>query len=132
MDLLISEIKSAQAVSRASDLGATLDVYKGANSTMAGIEFGASFTSASGGNLERYTDAEVAALYGGNGTLTSKVTSYDSFVYTVGGRSVTVTLTLASGATSDSITVGSGILTSPTLINLPSLSINTLPCGVSV
>jgi len=100
LDLLISEIKSAQAVSRASDLGATLDVYKGANSTMAGIEFGASFTSASGGNLERYTDAQVAALYGGNGTLTSKVTSYDSFVYTVGGRSVTVTLTLAAGTTS--------------------------------
>ena len=100
LDLLISEIKSASAVSRASDLGATLDVYKGANSTMAGIEFGASFTSASGGNLERYTDAQVAALYGGLGTLTSKVTSYDSFVYTVGGRSVTVTLTLASGTTS--------------------------------
>ena len=101
LDLLISEIKSAQAVSRASDLGATLDVYKGANSTMAGIEFAASMSSASGGNLERYTDAQVAALYGGvAGALTSKVTSYDSFVYTVGGRSVTVTLTLASGATS--------------------------------
>jgi prefoldin subunit 5 len=100
LDLLISEIKSSQAVSRAADLGATLDVYKAANSTMAGIEFKASFTSASGGNFENYTDAEVAALYGGNGTLTSKVTSYDSFVYTVGGRSVTVTLTLASGATS--------------------------------
>jgi hypothetical protein len=100
LDLLISEIKSSQAVSRAADLGATLDVYKAANSTMAGIEFAASMTSASGGNLERYTDAQVAALYGGSGTLTSKVTSYDSFVYTVGGRSVTVTLTLASSTTS--------------------------------
>ncbi|MBT6170873.1 MAG: hypothetical protein HOH98_09030 [Flavobacteriaceae bacterium] len=100
LDLLISEIKSSQAVSRASDLGATLDVYKGANSTMAGIEFKASFTSASGANFENYTDAAVAALYDGSGTVTSKVTSYDSFVYTVGGRSVTVTLTLASSTTS--------------------------------
>jgi hypothetical protein len=100
LDLLISEIKSSQAVSRAADLGATLDVYKAANSTMAGIEFKASFTSASAGNFENYTDAQVAALYGGNGTLTSKVTSYDSFVYTVGGRSVTVTITLADSTTS--------------------------------
>ena len=55
--------------------------------------------SSSGGNAEAYTDAEIAALYGGDGTLTSKVTTYDVFTYTIGGNSVTASITL-SGATS--------------------------------
>jgi len=100
LDVLVQDLKSSQAVSRAAALGATLNVYKGANSTMPNIVFQNTFTSASGGNYENYTDAQVAALYGGNGTVTSFVTSYDKFTLTIGGRSVTTTLTNASGVTS--------------------------------
>jgi hypothetical protein len=97
LDLLIAELKSSQAVSRAASLGATLDVYKGANSTMPNVVFKASITSASAANNgENYTNAQVAALYGGDGTVTSFLTTYDKFTLAIGGRSVVVTLTGAS------------------------------------
>ena len=99
-DLIISTLKTASAVSRAADLGATLDVYKGANNEAPKVVFRTSSTSASGGNGEAYTDAEIAALYGGAGTLTSVVTTYDTFTYTVGGNSVTASITVSGGATS--------------------------------
>ena len=99
LNLLINTLKTGSAVSRAADLGATLDVYKGANSTAPKVVFATSATSASGGNGEAYTDAQIAALYGGNGTLNSVVTTYDVFTYTIGGNSVTASITL-SGATS--------------------------------
>jgi len=97
LDLLIAELKSSQAVSRAASLGATLDVYKGANSTMPNIVFRTNVTSASSANNgENYTNAQVAALYGGAGTVSSFLTTYDKFTLSVGGRSVVVTLTGAA------------------------------------
>jgi hypothetical protein len=96
LDLLINTLKTASAVSRAADLGATLDVYKGANNVAPKVVFATSATSASGNNAEAYTDAQIAALYGGDGTLTSKVTTYDVFTYSIGGNSVTASITLSS------------------------------------
>ena len=96
LDLLINTLKTGSAVSRAADLGATLDVYKGANNVAPKVVFATSATSASGSNKEAYTDAQIAALYGGSGTLTSKVTTYDVFTYTIGGNSVTASITLSS------------------------------------
>ena len=95
MSFLIQKLAHPDAVTRASNLGATLTVYKGANSTMPKIEFltGSSSTS----NGERYTNAEIAALYGGLGTINSAVTTYDTFSWTVGNNSVTVSLSTTNG-----------------------------------
>ena len=95
LDLIISQLKSSAAVSRAADLGATLNVYKSANSTMPAITFRASSTSAANG--EGYTDAGITALSGGNGTLTSIVTTHDLFTLTIGGNAVTASITLSAG-----------------------------------
>jgi hypothetical protein len=101
LDMIISALKTTAASSRAADLGVNFDVYKGANSTMPAVVFRTSSTSASGGNGEAYSDSGIAALYGGTaGTLTSNVTSYDTFTMTVGGNSVTASVTLAGSATS--------------------------------
>ena len=95
LDLLVNQLKTSAAVSRAASLGATLDAYVGANSTMPAVTFRSSSTSATNG--EAYTDAGIAALFGGDGTLTSRVTTYDLFTLTIGGRSVTASITLSSG-----------------------------------
>ena len=97
---IISQLKTTAAVSKAADLGATLDVYIGANSAMPAVVLKTSATSASGANYEAYTDAGIGALYGGNGTMSTLVTTFDQFTYTVGGNSVTASITLASGFTS--------------------------------
>ena len=97
---IISQLKTTAAVSRAADLGATLDVYIGANSAMPAVVLKTGSTSTAGANWEAYTDAGIGALYGGNGTMTALVTTFDQFTYTVGGNSVTASITLASGFTS--------------------------------
>ena len=67
------------------------NVYEGANSTMPATVFRTSATSAANG--EYYTDAGIAALSGGLGTVTSLVTSHDLFTLTIGGNSVTASIT---------------------------------------
>jgi hypothetical protein len=108
LDALIAQLKSSAAVSKAASLGATLDVYVGANSTMPAVVFKSGSTSTT--NFEAYTDAGLAAeqailpgsTLGGNGTMVAMVTSYDLFTLTIGGKSVTSSITgfLASGAVS--------------------------------
>jgi len=93
-------------LSRAADVGVSVDVYKGANSTMPAVTFRTSSSSATGANGEAYSDAEIAALYGGNGTLVAKVTTYDVFTLTVGGQSVTATVAAASVTGNGSLTGG--------------------------
>jgi hypothetical protein len=93
--LIIDQLKSTASVSRAAALGATFNVYEGANSTMPATVFRASATSAANG--EYYTDAGIAALSGGLGTVTSLVTTHDLFTLTIGGNSVTASITLAAG-----------------------------------
>jgi hypothetical protein len=97
---IINQLKTTAAVSRAADLGATLDVYVGANSVMPSVTLQTGSTSAS--NYEGYTDAQIASLEITNGltAMEARVTTYDQFTYTVGGRSVVATITLASGVTS--------------------------------
>jgi len=97
LDLIISQLKTTAAVTRAANLGATLNVYKAANSYIPSVVLKTGSTS--GANFEGYTDAGIAALYGGDGTMVARVTTYDQFTYTVGGNSVTASITL-SGATS--------------------------------
>jgi hypothetical protein len=100
LDLQIGALKTTAAASRAADLGVSFDVYKGANSTLPAVVFKTGSTSAT--NYEAYTDAELAALYGGDGTMTALVTTYDVFTMTVGGLAVTASITLGSGVTSAS------------------------------
>jgi hypothetical protein len=93
-------LKNGATVTRAANLGVTYSVYDGANAVMPTITFRSSSSSANNGNGERYTNAEIAALYGGNGTINAAVTTYDKFTLTVGGLSVTATVAAAkiSGA----------------------------------
>ena len=99
LDALIAQLKSSAAVSRAASLGATLDVYVGANSEIPAVVFKTGSTSAT--NFEAYTDAGIAALPiinphsfgGGDGTMVAMVTSYDLFTMTIGGNSITVSVT---------------------------------------
>ena len=99
LDALITQLKSSAAVSRAASLGATLDIYKGANSAIPAVVFKTGSTSAT--NFEAYTDAGIAALPiinphsfgGGDGTMVAMVTSYDLFTMTIGGNSITVSVT---------------------------------------
>jgi len=112
LDVIISALKSSAAVSRAADLGATLDVYVGANSRMPSVTLKTGSTEAA--NFEGYTDAQITTLFnthGGNlgggaaNSVLAAVNTYDQFTYTVGGRSVTASITLggslvsATGAT---------------------------------
>ena len=98
LDMQISALKTASATSRAADLGVSFDVYRGANSTLPAVVFKTGSTSAT--NWEAYTDAGIAALYGGDGTKASLVTTWDVFTMTVGGNAVTASITLSSGVTS--------------------------------
>jgi hypothetical protein len=99
LDALIAQLKSTAAVSRAASLGATLDVYVGANSAIPAVVFKTGSTSAT--NFEAYTDAGIAAeqkimphsFSGGDGTMVAMVTSYDLFTMTIGGNSITVSVT---------------------------------------
>ena len=88
LDIQISTLKTSAAISRAADLGVSIDVYKGANSTLPAVVFRDSSTSSANG--EALTDAAFEALsYGGDNTLTSLVTTYDIFSITIGGNTVT-------------------------------------------
>ncbi|MBT3940251.1 MAG: hypothetical protein HOF44_11135, partial [Pelagibacterales bacterium] len=97
---IVNQLKTTAAVSRAADLGATLDVYVGANSAIPSVTLKTGSTSVI--NYEGYTDAEIATLEATNGILAmaARVTTYDQFTYTVGGNSVVASITLASGITS--------------------------------
>jgi len=101
---IINQLKTTAAISRAADLGATLDVYVGANSEMPSVTLKTGSTSSA--NFEGWTDAQIAALVtagvkiNSNGAMVAKVTTYDQFTYTVGGNAVTASITLASGVTS--------------------------------
>jgi hypothetical protein len=94
----ISALKTTAAASRAADLGVSFDVYRGANSTLPAVVFKTGSTSAT--NYEGYSDSGIAALYGGDGTLAAKVTTYDLFTMTVGGNAVTASIVLAGSAVS--------------------------------
>jgi hypothetical protein len=104
LDALIAQLKSSAAVSRAASLGATLDIYKGANSAIPAVVFKTGATSTS--NWEAYTDAGIAAeqkimphsFNGGDGTMVAMVTSYDLFTMTIGGNSITVSVTHDTGS----------------------------------
>jgi hypothetical protein len=104
LDVIIATLKSSAAVTRAADLGATLDVYKGAMSYMPSVVLKTASTEAA--NFEGYTDAQITTLFnthGGNlqggaaNSVAAAVNTYDQFTYTVGGQSVTASITLSSG-----------------------------------
>ena len=112
LDVIIATLKSSAAVTRAADLGATLNVYAGANSSMPSVTLKSGSTEAT--NYEGYTDAQITTLFnthGGNlaggdaNSVAAAVNTYDQFTYTVGGNSVTASITLggdhvsATGAT---------------------------------
>ena len=97
---IVNQLKTTAAVSRAADLGATLDVYVGANSRIPSVTLKTGSTSAT--NYEGFTNAQIASKELENGILAmkSRVTTYDQFTYTVGGNSVTASITLGPGVTS--------------------------------
>ena len=97
---VINALKTSAAVTRAADLGATLDVYVGARSQIPTVILKTGSTEAA--NFEGYTDAQITTLLnthdwrgGGSATaMMAAVNTYDQFTYTVGGNSVVVSLTL--------------------------------------
>jgi hypothetical protein len=94
----VSELKTSLATSRATTLGATLDVTATGNPTTQNIKFLSGIRSATGDNGENYTNTEVAALKtllnDTDGYMRTSITSYDKFTFSYGdGVSVTVTLT---------------------------------------
>jgi len=94
LDVQLSALKTSALTSRAADLGVSVDVYKGANSTLPAVVFRTSSTSVTTSNGEAYTDAQIAAI--SDGTVVSRVTTYDVFKITIGGQSVTATVAAAS------------------------------------
>ena len=118
LDVIIATLKSTAAVTRAADLGATLDVYKGAKSYMPSVVLKTASTEAT--NYEGYTDAQITSLFnthGGNlqggaaNSVAAAINTYDQFTYTVGGKSVTVSITLSSGVSAVGATALSAIAT---------------------
>jgi hypothetical protein len=93
---ILAQLKTDATTTRATSLGATLNVYKGANSTMPKIVFQSSTTSETTG--EKYTAATHDALSGGDGTLLANVTTYDLFTLTYGNRSAAITLSTSADA----------------------------------
>ena len=112
---IISQLKTTATTTRATNLGATLNVYKGANSTMPAIVFQTSTTSESTG--EKYTAATHDALSGGDGTLQALVTTYDLFTLTYGNRSAAVTLSTSADAEGSSNWSVNGHLTGTSAAN---------------
>ncbi|MDA9817537.1 hypothetical protein N9C35_00680 [Flavobacteriaceae bacterium] len=118
LDVIIATLKSSAAVTRAADLGATLDVYKGAKSYMPSVVLKTASTEAT--NYEGYTDAAITTLFnthGGNlqggaaNSVAAAVNTYDQFTYTVGGQSVTASITLSSGVSATGAAALSAIAT---------------------
>jgi len=103
---IVNQLKTTAAVTRAADLGATLDVYIGANSIMPSVTLKSGSTESA--NYEGYTDAQITTLVNkhgsqggvGSGAILATVNTYDQFTYTVGGRSVTASITLGGSLTS--------------------------------
>ena len=104
---IVNGLKTTSAVSRAADLGATLDVYIGGNSAIPSVTLKTGSTEAA--NFEGYTDAQITTLFnthGGNvgggaaNSILAAVNTYDQFTYTVGGNSVTVSITIGGGVVS--------------------------------
>jgi len=96
----VANLTSSTITSRATTLGTTINAYLGGNSTLPAIAFSGDSSITSGANGEAFTDNELAAIGDADGHVISNVTSYDQFTMTIGGRSVTITPTLISGATS--------------------------------
>ncbi|MDB4228858.1 hypothetical protein N9786_01050, partial [Flavobacteriaceae bacterium] len=88
-------IKSTLATTRATTLGTTLDVTARGNSAAPAIDFLATITSTSAGNGEYYNNSEVAAL-GNTANISAFLTSYDNVTMSIGGLSVTSSITVAS------------------------------------
>ncbi len=74
LSFLIGRLKNGASVTRAANLGATYEVYKGANAVMPTLTIRDSSTKADNGNGEGFTNAQIAARNGGDGTLN---TSYN-------------------------------------------------------
>jgi hypothetical protein len=115
---IVNQLKTTAAVTRAADLGATLDVYIGAQSYMPSVVLKTGSTE--GTNYEGYTDAQITTLFnthGGNlqggaaNSVAAAINTYDQFTYTVGGQSVTASITLSSGVSAVGATALSAIAT---------------------
>tara|TARA_B110000238_G_scaffold79189_1_gene87209 strand:- start:286 stop:1197 length:912 start_codon:yes stop_codon:yes gene_type:complete len=93
-------IKTALATTRATTLGTTLEVVAKGNSAAPAVDFLATVTSTSAGNGENYNNSEVAAL-GTTANISAFLTSYDNVTLSIGGLSVTSSITTASATGAD-------------------------------
>jgi hypothetical protein len=92
----VNALKTSNALSRATDLGVTLDVKAEGSPALPNVTFSSSVTSASGANGEAYTNNtadDLSKLVGNAGAATTAfVTSYDSFTISIGGKSATASV----------------------------------------
>jgi hypothetical protein len=97
----VNALKTSNALSRATDLGVTLDVRAEGSSVLPNVTFSSSVSSASGANGEAYTNNtadDLSKLVGNAGAATTAyVTTYDSFTISIGGKSATASV-VGSGA----------------------------------
>jgi outer membrane murein-binding lipoprotein Lpp len=97
----VNALKTSNALSRATDLGVTLDIVAEGSPSLPNVTFSSSVSSASGANGEAYTNNtadDLSKLVGNAGAATTAyVTTYDSFTISIGGKSATASV-VGSGA----------------------------------
>jgi hypothetical protein len=100
-------LKSALATSRATTLGTVLDFNTNGDPSVPSITFSSSVSPSANG--ENYTNDQVTALYSEGGIshiladatgISTRLTSYDVFTMTIGGKSATASIVLDASATS--------------------------------
>ncbi|MGC6429405.1 MAG: hypothetical protein ACON5F_00010 [Jejuia sp.] len=91
------ELLTSLARTRATDLGATLDVVKGGNYTLPAVTFLNTVNSVTNGEV--YSDNAANNLTSN----TSYLTTYDEFTITVGGRSARASVTGATSSAASAI-----------------------------
>jgi hypothetical protein len=92
----VTALLNSTATARATDLGVTLNVEAQGNPSLPNITFLGSITPTTGNNGENYTNttaSTLSKLLGDSGGVATVLTSYDQVTMSVGGRSVTATIT---------------------------------------
>ena len=92
----VTALKSSTALSRATDLGVTLNVEFQGDPTLPNITFLGSITPTTGNNGENYTNttaSTLSKLLGNSAGVKSLLTSHDQVTLTIGDTSVTATIT---------------------------------------
>jgi len=92
----VTALKSSTALTRATDLGVTLEVTSKGYPLLPAVTFNSTISSATGANGEKYTNntaSDLSNLVGSAGAAVDVlVTTYDTFTITIGGKSATASV----------------------------------------